>query len=252
MVASSIRRSAAADTSPRIAETRTHLVRLDRNDWFRWTTTVVVSLLLALGVFSLSAPTLHRDWLDQTKLDINITGLVALVLLFAAYAAYKQVVITRLRRELTTQVGMAATLEVLRPARAEKETDAYPHREHTRFHVDLRISIEANVQGRKMTVIGRTSDLSEGGVGVVIPESLVPGDSIVVCLPIGLGGENMAFRAVVRHQRGFYHGCEFVGIGERERDAVRSNCAGALPVLAYRSDHPPAAATLNVTSCHRD
>ncbi len=235
-MATRIQHQGSSDSHLGLANAQNNLTRLDRQDWLRWATTVVVCLALTADVFALAAPTLRRDWLDQTKLDISVMGVFALVLLFGSYAAYQQVLITRLRHELTSQVGMAATLEVLKPAPGRKEGDVHPRRDYIRFHLDLRVTIEADRNGRMITVFGRSSDLSEGGVGIVIPESLAAGESVIVHLPIGEGSEKIAFPAVVRHQRGFYHGCEFVGIGERERMAIRSACAGAVPVVAFRHD----------------
>ncbi len=234
-MAPSISGQLAGETYSGIAESRTHLVRLDRKDWFRWAATVLVCLLLTAGVFSLALPTLRRDWVDQEKLGIAVMGLFALVLLFAVYTAYQQVLITRLRHQHMAQIGMDAALEVLRPG-PNREAGSFPHREHTRFHVDLLVKIEATTRTRTITVFGRTTDLSEGGLGIVIPESLDIGDAMIAYLPIAEAGESLAISAVVRHQRGFYHGCEFVNLGEREGKAIRAACAGALPVLGFRHD----------------
>ena len=222
-------------TTSGLTETRDDLSSMDRKDWFRWGTTVVVCLLLTVGVFSLSAPVLRRDWLEQDKLNIGVMGLFALVLLFSVYTGYQQLLITRLRHQRTVQIGMDAALEVLKPGPAVR-AGAHREREYTRFHVDMLVKIDATVRGKMMTVFGRTSDLSEGGMGIVIPESLPAGEPIIAYLPIAEAGQNMALRGVVRHQRGFYHGCEFVGLSEQERLAVRTSCAGALPVLAFRQD----------------
>lgn len=221
------------NVSAGLMDSRKHLSRIDRKDWFRWATTVVVCLLLTVGVFSLSAPVLRRDWMEQDKLNIGVMGLFGLVLLFSVYTAYQQVLITRLRHQHTAQIGMDAALEVLKPGPAAR-AGANHEREYSRFHVDMLIKIDANVRGKMMTIFGRTSDLSEGGMGIVIPESLPAGEPMTAYLPIAEGGGNLTLRAVIRHQRGFYHGCEFVGLGERERLAIRASCAGALPVLAFR------------------
>ncbi len=222
-------------TSSGLTETRNHLSRMNRKDWFRWAMTVVVCLLLTAGVLSLSVPVLRRDWGEQDKLNIDVMGLFALVLLFSVYSGYQQLLITRLRHQHTAQIGMDAALEVLRPGPAA-HAGASHHREYSRFHVDMLVKIDASVRGKMTAVFGRTSDLSEGGMGIVIPESLPVGEPITAYLPVADEGGNLLFRAVIRHQRGFYHGCEFVDLGEQERQAIRAKCAGALPVLALRND----------------
>ena len=227
---------ASNNTSMGLTDTRNHLSRIDRKDWFRWATTMIVCLLLTAGVFSLAVPTLRRDWTDQDRLNVGVMGLLGMVLLFVVYTAYQQVLITRLRHQHTAQIGMDATLEVLKPGPATMQTDTYRQREYTRFHVDMLVKIEARVRGKMTTVFGRTSDLSEGGMGIVIPESIEAGEPLMSYLPIGKEGQNVALRAVVRHQRGFYHGCEFLDLSEQERQALRAGCAGAVPVFAHRPD----------------
>ena len=90
------------------------LRRLERRDWWLWWTTVTVMLLLVLAVVSLSLPALwrDRDLAFQFNLNQGIRGLVGLVLLFNTYVIYQQVVIKRLRKQVSEQIDHMARLEV--------------------------------------------------------------------------------------------------------------------------------------------
>ena len=90
------------------------LRKLERRDWWLWWSAVVVMLLLTLAVISLSIPALWRD--SDTFFQFNmgqaVRGLVGLVLLFNTYVIYQQLVIKRLRKQLSVQIDYMARLEV--------------------------------------------------------------------------------------------------------------------------------------------
>lgn len=94
------------------------LKQLERRDWWLWSITIVVTLLLTAAVVSLSIPSLVRDQdaFYQFNLSQAVRGLVGMVLLFNLYVIYQQVVIKRLRQQLSEQIEHMARLEV----RAEK------------------------------------------------------------------------------------------------------------------------------------
>ncbi len=209
------------------------LKRLERQDWWRWATVVTVTLLLTLGVFALSLPELKRGFMDQSRLDLSVTALCGIVLLFDVFSLYQQVVIMRLRRQLGAQIGMVATLEMLKPVPPNANSPTPPIREFQRYHFDQRVAIKAVVRGKEITTHGRTSDLSDRGVGVVIPDSLQLGTPATV--EINLGGESkLVIPSVLRYRRGFHHGFEFTGITPGQVETIHQACEGALPFFDFR------------------
>jgi diguanylate cyclase (GGDEF)-like protein len=102
------------DSVARMQDIQDNLRRLERRDWWLWWAAVVVMLVLTLAVVSLSLPSLLRDSdrYFQLNLDLAVRGLVALVLLFNVYTIYQQVLIKRLRQEMSTHVGMMTRLKV--------------------------------------------------------------------------------------------------------------------------------------------
>jgi len=103
-----------AGGSRRMQDLQQNLQRLERRDWWLWWTAVVVMLLLTLAVISLSFPTLweREDTFFQFNLNQGVRGLVGLVLLFNTYVIYQQIVIKRLRNQLSEQIDYMARLEV--------------------------------------------------------------------------------------------------------------------------------------------
>lgn len=97
----------------RLQEIRASLRKLERRDWWLWGLAVLVMLLLTLAVVSLSFPGLARieDPFFQYSLNQAVRGLVSLVLLFNTYTIYQQVMIKRLRRQLSEQLDALAQLQ---------------------------------------------------------------------------------------------------------------------------------------------
>ncbi len=217
-----------------IHESRAHLRRLDLWEWFRWASVLFIALLLTGGMFSLSMPIFRRDWFAQAQLNVNVWALFGLVLLFSVYTVHQQLVITRLRRTYASRVAMAATLEMLKPPVEPAEMPFKRRREFERFHLDRRITIEGTIAGKQRVIYGRSSDISEGGVGAVLPESLSPGDEVNLRLPLSTDGTDISVTATVRHRRGFYHGFEFRPLNDVERAAIRKACEGGVPLRWFR------------------
>ena len=90
------------------------LRHLERRDWWLWWAAVAVMLLLTLAVVSLSVPSFSRgtDRLFELNLNQAVRGLVALVLIFNIYTIYQQVLIKRLRQEMSMHVEQMTLLKV--------------------------------------------------------------------------------------------------------------------------------------------
>ncbi len=223
--------SPAQSTSASMVSTREHLRRVDRQDWWRWVTVVLVTLLLTAGILALSLPVLRRDFAEQHALNISVTGLLGIVLLFDIFAVYQQTVITRLRRELVKQVAMSATLEMLRPPDPETAQGRNHKRKFSRFHFDQLVKVIYLEGGKQRSVVGRSSDLSEGGLGAVIPEPLEPGTELTVEVALGTPHADLVAAGVVRRRRGFHHCIEFLELTAEQAQQIRAACVGATPTL---------------------
>ena len=76
--------------------------RVERREWLLWSSAILVTLLLTLGILSFSFPMLreYSGSFDSLHLSVAIRGLVGLVLLFDLYTIYQQVQIYRIRHQL--------------------------------------------------------------------------------------------------------------------------------------------------------
>jgi diguanylate cyclase len=91
---------------PGLPELQAKLERLERRDWWLWSTAVIVMLLLTFAVFTMSFPGLVKveDPFFQASLNRAVRGLIGLVLIFNAYTIYQQVTVKRLRRDFFKQI----------------------------------------------------------------------------------------------------------------------------------------------------
>src|SRR5579862_1449671 len=98
----------------RLEEIQASLKRLERRDWWLWAMAIIVMLLLTVAVVSLSFPELMnvQDPFFQFSLNQSVRGLVGLVLLFNTYTIYQQVLIKRLRKQLSEQLEVMGRLKV--------------------------------------------------------------------------------------------------------------------------------------------
>jgi len=97
------------------AQISADLRRLDRRQWWLWSAACTIMLLLTIGVASFVFPALLRG--DPTNSSFNIgqavRGLVGMVLLFNCYTVYQQVVLNRLRQQMSQQIESLANVESL-------------------------------------------------------------------------------------------------------------------------------------------
>jgi hypothetical protein len=202
------------------------LESLERWEWWRWGTVFVISLALTLGLFSLRYPNIRPDIVSASDLDRTLWGLLALVLLFDFFALYQQFKISRLRRELSTQIAMLSTLEVLRPANPVDEVEKRNRRKAQRFYLDQRLKVVITDANRK-AVFGRTRDISEGGLGGVIADPLEAGTRVELEFPVPVHDIPMKMTAVVCFRRGFHHGFEFLVRDANDVAVIKRICAEA-------------------------
>jgi hypothetical protein len=205
-------------------EVQAGLERLERREWWRWAAALLIMLLLTLGVLSLSPSDVRRETFTAIQLDRAVWGLFALVLVFDCFAIYQQVLISRLRRQLTGQIGMMAALETLKPASLLDEAGRKERRRSQRYPFDQRIKVKTTSGGKEATFFGRTIDLSPFGLGAVLPNSLVRGEEVSLEFSAGLGKPILSLSAMVRYANGFRHGLEFAGVSAADGEHLRWAC----------------------------
>jgi len=147
-----------APTQGRLEEIQASLRKLERRDWWLWILAIVVMMLLTLAVVSLSFPNLLKveDPFFQFGLNQAVRGLVALVLLFNTYTIYQQVMVKRVRRQLSQQLEAMGRLQVRAEEYHKQATiDALTGLYNRRFG-EQRLEAEADRSrrhGRPLTVL---------------------------------------------------------------------------------------------------
>jgi hypothetical protein len=94
---------------------------------------------------------------------------------------------------------------------------------HNRSPFDRRITINGLRSGESLSLWGRTSDVSLGGIGATIVGELAVNDVVSVQIPL-YGGQQLDVRAVVRNRQGFHYGFEFLVLDESSRQMLQQIC----------------------------
>lgn len=211
-------------SGPSMREIQAGLERLERQEWWRWATALFIMLLLSLGVFSLSLPGPRKDFFTLHHWDLAIPGLFVAILIFNIFVIHQQIRISRMRRQLSGQIGMLAALEVLRPASAQEQAGQRELRRAPRYPFDQRLKVKAQGEGEGEEIIlyGRIIDLGEIGLGAVISGSLERGATVSLEFSTGPSKPTLLLTAVVRYARGFRHGFEFSGLLRNDIECLRS------------------------------
>ena len=88
--------------TPSLNTIQSGMKKIERREWVLWSTAVLVTLLLTMGIASFLLPFLRERTpeFDSLHMSIAVRGLVGLVLLFDLYAIYQQFQIYRMRHQL--------------------------------------------------------------------------------------------------------------------------------------------------------
>jgi len=94
---------------------RENLRKLDRRQWWLWSSTVLVLLLMTIGVASFAFPALLtiEQGAYSFYLNQSIRALVGFVLIFSVYLIYQQSIIIKMRNQLADQIQSLAKVQTL-------------------------------------------------------------------------------------------------------------------------------------------
>jgi len=66
-------------------------------------------------------------------------------------------------------------------------------------------------------------------MGTVLNGEVPPGEVVSLELQLPSSLKSLAIRAIVRYQKGFVHGLEFLGLSDEQQLAINSFCTGLEP-----------------------
>jgi diguanylate cyclase (GGDEF)-like protein len=94
---------------------REHLRRLDNRQWWLWSSTVLVLVLLTIAVASFAFPAIlsKEDSNYSFYLGQAVRALIGVVLLFSVYLVYQQTLLIRMRNQIADQITSLARVETL-------------------------------------------------------------------------------------------------------------------------------------------
>lgn len=106
--------SSSADKTRR-ESFRENLRRLDRRQWWLWSSTVLVLILLTVAIASFAFPAILSKEQETYSFYLNqaIRALVGIVLLFSVYLVYQQSMIMRMRNQIADQLHSLEKVESL-------------------------------------------------------------------------------------------------------------------------------------------
>lgn len=106
--------SAEATRAAQEKQIRANMRHIQQRQWWLWSSAVLVTMLLALGIASFAFPGLLTQAEDFYSFYVSqaVRGLVGLVLLFNVYVVYQQLQIHRIQRQLSEQIDTLGKMEV--------------------------------------------------------------------------------------------------------------------------------------------
>jgi diguanylate cyclase (GGDEF)-like protein len=95
---------------------RAHWRKFDRRQWWLWSSTVAVLLLLTIAVASFTFPAFldaGQQAYDFFSLTQAVRALIGIVLLFSVYVVHQQTMIMRMRNQIADQIQSLEKVETL-------------------------------------------------------------------------------------------------------------------------------------------
>ena len=87
------------------------------------------------------------------------------------------------------------------------------------------VMVRAHRPGAAASAVGRSFDLSEGGVGTELDASLIPGQVVWMSIPFSRNAQHLDAAARVAYRDGLRHGFQFLALPESGRGLIRDALA---------------------------
>jgi PilZ domain len=91
----------------------------------------------------------------------------------------------------------------------------------------MRLKVLVLENSKRASVFGRSSSLSQGGMGAYIPCEIPLGAAVLLELTFPCSLKEVRIAAVVRSVEGFRYGLEFEHVSEDVRSMIVKSCEGS-------------------------
>ena len=105
--------------------------------------------------------------------------------------------------------------------RSASSTPEIIQRAFDRVEVHVPVVVISSSYGTTVISSGRTSDLSEAGMGIITAASLAPGQNVSIEFTIPTSNQKMKMQAVVKHKSQNLYGFEFAEASVAQRSQIQ-------------------------------
>ncbi len=216
--------------SMQVGEAHDRLRQLEVKDRRHWAATIAVLLSIAVALYSFTLPGIADSIIAGKPLRYAVRCLLLLVMLFAIQALREQRRMAQRRREVASELAVIAASETLKIAMSNGLA-AIERRAAPRMVCEQRLNVTAQGPDGVHHFYGRMIDISENGLGAIVPGILSVGQEVV--LEFSLTDEEvpeaaisatepkpLKISAIVRQRSGFRYGFSFIAIDEADRKQI--------------------------------
>ncbi len=107
---------------------------------------------------------------------------------------------------------------------AESGTASRDQRRSPRYHVDVRLRLILQKDGKAQIAHGRGNDISDTGMAVFVPQELLLEERVEVEFTLPYSRQPLRVRAVIRNRNGFRYGVEFLTLSTLQREEILKLC----------------------------
>jgi PilZ domain len=203
-----------------LSEAHDLLERLDREQRRQSIMGLVTIIVMAAALLSVWIIASARSGSPISRLAVVAVVFVVLVVAFAGSSVRRQRNLGRRQRQAASQLGVIAAHETLNLILGKTTKAEAERRRMERANYDQPLTVIAD----DTTYYGRIRDISEQGIGAIIPAALELGTQIA--LEFLLGSQTFQLQATVRQRNGVRYGFEFSQLSQAEREAIEQLRAG--------------------------
>jgi len=124
----------------------------------------------------------------------------------------------------------ATVMSLTFPEKTLKSKQRGWRRRHERYRANFPIKASLLREEGYLEIQGRCSDIGQGGMGTVLTAEVAQGEVLSLQFQLPGNTEEILVRAIVRYQKGFVHGMEFLGLTAERQENINAFCEGLTPI----------------------